>query len=159
MFQTELQTASAPQRLKPNSLSRTLAPLTAAQVCVMPDSDYMNPAQLAFFTALLSGIEVDLVSKAHRADIEIAAGSSGADPVDRASAEEEHRMALSTRARDACQLLEVRAALGRISTGEFGYCDETGDPIGIERLMIRPTTVLTTEAQQRQENRTRRFRA
>jgi len=96
MFQTELQTASAPRRLKPNSLSRTLAPLTAAQVCAMPDSDYMNPTQLAFFTALLSGIEVDLISKAHRADIEIASGSIGADPVDRASAEEEHRMALSS---------------------------------------------------------------
>jgi DnaK suppressor protein len=51
------------------------------------------------------------------------------------------------------------AALGHISTGEFGYCDETGDPIGIERLMKGPTTVLTTEAQQCQENRTRRFRA
>jgi DnaK suppressor protein len=126
MFPTELRTASAPRRLEPNSLRRTLVPLTAAQVCVMPDIDYMNPVQLAFFTALLSGIEVDLVS---------------------------------TRARDACQLVEVRAALGRISTGEFGYCDETGDTIGVERLIIRPTTVLTTEAQQRQENRTRRFRA
>ena len=158
MFQAELQAAIPPRRLMPNSLSRTPAPLTKAQVCAMPECDYMNPAQLAFFTALLAGIEADLVNKAHRADIEIAAGATGADPVDRASAEEEHRMALSTRARDACQLLEVRAALVRLSTGEFGYCDETGEPIGIERLVIRPTTVLTTEAQQRQENRTRRFR-
>lgn len=67
--------------------------------------------QLAFFTALLGGTELDLVNKAHRADIEIAAGFTGADPVDRASAEEKHRMALSTRTRDASQLLEVRAAL------------------------------------------------
>lgn len=159
MFQAELHAAPPPRRLKPNSLSRTPAPLTKAQVCAMPQGDYMNAAQLAFFTALLTGIEVALVNKAHRADIEIAAGATGADLVDRASAEEEHRMALSTPARDACQLLEVRAALVRISTGEFGYCEETGEPIGIERLMIRPTTVLTTEAQQRQENRTRRFRA
>lgn len=159
MFHPELQAAPPPRRLKPHSISRTPMPLTKAQVCAMPEGDYMNPAQLAFFTALLTEIEVDLVNKAHRADIEIAAGTTGADPVDRASAEEEHRMALSTRARDASQLLEVRAALVRISTGEFGFCDETGEPIGIERLMIRPTTVLTTEAQQRQENRTRRFRA
>lgn len=158
MFQAELQ-AAPPRPRTQNSPDRPPAMLTKAQVCAMPAGDYMNTAQLAFFTALLTGIEVDLVNKAHRADIEIAAGATGADPVDRASAEEEHRMALSTRARDACQLLEVRAALVRISTGEFGYCDETGEPIGVERLIIRPTTVLTTEAQQRQENRTRRYRA
>lgn len=157
MHQAELQ-AAPPRHRKASSPSRTPALLTKAQVCAMPDSDYMNPAQLAFFTALLTEIEVDLVNKAQRADIEIAAGAIGADPVDRASAEEEHRMALHTRARDARQLLEVRAALVRISSGEFGYCDETGDPISIERLMVRPTTVLTTEAQQRKESRTRRFR-
>ena len=159
MFHADLQAASQPRSIKPNSLSRTSQPLTKAQVCAMPDGDYMNSVQLTFFLTLLTGMELDLVNKAHRADIEIAAGANGADPVDRASAEEEHRMALNSRARDACQLLEVRAALVRISTGEFGYCNETGDPIGIERLMIRPTTVLTTEAQQRQESRTRRFRA
>jgi DnaK suppressor protein len=131
MFSTELQTASAPRRLKPNSFSRTRALLTAAQVCAMPDNEYMNPVQLALFTALLSDTELDLVNKAHRADIEIAAGSTGANPVDPASAEEEHRMALSTRGGEESQLLEVRASLGGISTGEFGYCDETGDPIGI----------------------------
>lgn len=144
---------------------RTAAPagkpvlLTEAQILAMPDNEYMGEAQLAFFSSLLTALEANLIAKAQRTDGEIAVGAAEADPVDRASIEEGHRIALSTRARDAGQLLEVRAALVRIESGEFGYCAETGEPIGIARLLIRPTTVLTTEAQQRQESMTRRFRA
>lgn len=79
---------------------------------------------------------VQRFSITHRADAEIATSAVEADPVDRASVEEEHRLALGIRARDAAQLLEVRGALARITSGEFGYCNETGDPIGIARLLI-----------------------
>jgi DnaK suppressor protein len=125
----------------------------------MPEDEYMNREQLDFFSTLLSQLEVDLLEKARRADAEIATAAAGADPVDRASAEEEHRNALSARSRDSTQLVEVRAALVRISAGEFGFCNETGEPIGIARLLIRPTSQLTIDAQQRQENMSRRFRA
>lgn len=148
-----------PQRRRTTAPARKSDLLTEAQILAMPDDEYMNALQLAFFSSLLATLEARLVAKAQRANGEIAAGAVEADPVDRASIEEEHRMALSTRARDAGQLLEVRAALVRIESGDFGYCAETGEAIGIARLLIRPTTVLTTEAQQRQESMTRRFRA
>ena len=150
---------AAPRRRKPIAPSPTGAFLTEAQVRAMPEADYMNPAQLDYFKSRLEALEVDLLDKAARTDVEIAAGATGADPVDRASAEEEHRMALASRARDAGQLIEVRAAIMRIEAGDFGYCSETGEPIGVARLLVRPTTVLTTEAQQRQETMSRRWRA
>lgn len=149
---------AAPRRRKLIAPSPAAALLTEAQALAMPEADYMNSAQLDFFKSRLEAIEVDLLDKAARADVEIAVGATGADPVDRASAEEEHRMALASRARDAEQLIEVRAALTRIAAGDFGYCSETGEPIGVARLLVRPTTVLTTEAQQRQETMSRRFR-
>lgn len=148
-----------PQRRRTPAPAHNAELLTEAQILAMPEEEYMSGLQLAFFSSLLAMLEVNLVAKAQRTDGEIAVGAVEADPVDRASIEEEHRMALSTRARDAGQLLEVRAALARIELGEFGYCVETGEPIGIPRLLVRPTTVLTTEAQQRQESMTRRFRA
>lgn len=158
MFHTELHVASTRQR-KPSTRSSVPAVLTEDQVRTMSEDQYMSPAQLAFFTSRLIKLEDDLVNRARRADAEIATSAVEADPVDRASVEEEHRLALGTRARDAAQLVEVRAALARIANGDFGYCNETGEPIGIARILIQPTTVLTTEAQQRQESRTRRFRA
>lgn len=109
----------------------------------------MNSAQLGFFKLRLVAIETDLLDKAARANVEIAVSATGADLGDRASVEEEHRMALASRARDAKQLVEVHAVLMRIAAGDFGYCSKTGEPIGVGRLLVRPTTVLTTEAQQR----------
>lgn len=150
---------AAPQRRKPIASSPAAVLLIEAQVLAMPEADYMTPAQLDFFKSRLEAIEVDLLDKAARADVEIAVGATGADPVDRASVEEEHRMALASRARDAGRLIEVRAALMRIASGDFGYCIETGEPIGVARLLVRPTTVLTTEAQQRRETISRRFGA
>lgn len=158
MIHAELHIAQ-PRRGNAAMASHTASVLTEAEVRAMPDDQYMNADQLAFFEVRLTELEANLIEKACRADVEIATGAASADPVDRASAEEEHRLVLSTRARDAGQLVEVRAALARIAAGDFGYCTETGDPIGIARLLIRPTTVLTTEAQQRQESQTRRFRA
>lgn len=150
--------AAAPRRRKLIAPSPAAVLLTEAQVLAMPEADYMNPAQLDFFHSRLGAIEIDLLDRASRADMEIAVGATGSDPVDRACVEEEHRMALVSRARDAEQLIEVRAALMRIEAGDFGYCNETGEAIGVARLLVRPTTVLTTEAQQRQEVMSRRFR-
>jgi DnaK suppressor protein len=158
MIHADLHVA-APRRRKPTVPSAVAASLTETQVLAIPEADYLNPAQLDFFRSRLAAIELDLLAKAARADAEIAVGAGGADPVDRASVEEEHRIVLASRARDAVQLIEVRAALTRIAAGDFGYCSETGEAIGVARLLIRPTTVLTTEDQQRQETMSRRFRA
>jgi len=124
----------------------------------MPGADYMNNVQLAFFKSRLHVLEEILVTRARSADVAISNSDAGADPIDRASAEEEHTIALTGRARDAAQVLTIRATLGRIERGEFGYCVESGEPIGVERLLICPTAVYTKDVQERLESRARRFR-
>ena len=73
------------------------------------------------------------------------------DPADRATIEEEHALELRTRDRERKLLKKVQAAIKRIDDSDYGYCEETGDPIGVARLMARPTATLSLEAQQRRE--------
>ena len=73
------------------------------------------------------------------------------DPADRATIEEVHALELRTRDRERKLLKKVQAAIKRIDDGDYGYCEETGDPIGVARLMARPTATLSLEAQQRRE--------
>lgn len=133
--------------------------LTETQLRRMSEEEYMGEAQKRCFRALLVALEELLEARARSSAAEIAVGSAGADPIDRASAEEEHQLAIAARARDAAQLLEVRAALKRIDADEFGWCDETGDMIGVGRLLACPTTTLCVEAQQRRESKTTRYRS
>ena len=133
--------------------------LTAAELLSMADEHYMGVAQKQCFRALLGNIKESLEERGRGSAAEIAIGGAGADPIDRASAEEEHQMAISARARDAAQLIDVRAALERIEADEFGWCIKTGEMIGIGRLLICPTATLCFEAQQRLESKTSRFRS
>ena len=73
------------------------------------------------------------------------------DPADRATLEEEHALELRTRDRERKLLKKIDQALARIDDGSYGYCEETGEPIGIQRLLARPTATLTIEAQERRE--------
>ena len=72
-------------------------------------------------------------------------------PIDRATIEEEHALELRTRDRERKLLKKVQAAIKRIDEGEYGWCAETGEPIGVARLLARPTATLSLEAQQRRE--------
>jgi DnaK suppressor protein len=134
-------------------------PRTATRLAGMVDADYMGTAQKQCFRALLTALEELLEARARTASAEIAIGSAGADPIDRASAEEEHQLAIGARARDAAQLLEIRAAIKRLDADEFGWCLETGEMIGVGRLLICPTTTLCVEAQQRRENKAMCYRS
>lgn len=139
---------------------RTPVPaLNEMQIVSMGESNYMDEAQKQFFRARLVAIEEMLQARSREAAAEIAVPAAGADPIDRASAEEEHQLALAARARDSEQLLEVRAALNRIETDDFGWCAETGEMIGVGRLLVCPTTTLCVEAQQRRESKTTRYRS
>nr|HMN66467.1 RNA polymerase-binding protein DksA [Burkholderiaceae bacterium] len=75
------------------------------------------------------------------------------DPADRATIEEEHALELRTRDRERKLLKKVQQSLARIESGDYGFCEETGEPIGIPRLLARPTATLSLEAQQRRELR------
>ncbi|HLS55136.1 MAG TPA: RNA polymerase-binding protein DksA [Zeimonas sp.] len=128
-------------------------PLTEAELLKMPDSDYMNEAQLAFFRLRLQQMEKDLLANADETTEHLRETVIVPDPADRATIEEEHALELRTRDRERKLLKKVQQSLARIDSGEYGYCEETGEPIGIPRLLARPTATLSLEAQQRRELR------
>ncbi len=127
--------------------------LTEADILKMKDEDYMNDAQLAFFKALLQKMEKDILSNAGETTEHLRETVIVPDPADRATIEEEHALELRTRDRERKLLKKVQQSLAAIESGDYGYCEETGDPIGVRRLIARPTATLSLEAQQRRELR------
>jgi DnaK suppressor protein len=151
--------AAATEYLLNRSASRSEAPIvvngkklpTEEELLRMPDSEYMNDSQLAFFKHRLQGIERELLANADETTEHLRETVIVPDPADRATIEEEHALELRTRDRERKLLKKVQSALARIEAGEYGFCEETGDPIGIPRLLARPTATLSLEAQQRRE--------
>ena len=132
--------------------------LTEAELLAMPESEYMNDKQLDFFRARLQQQKDDLLSSAGETTEHLREDTSIVpDPVDRATIEEEHALELRTRDRERKLLKKISQSLTRLDTGEYGYCDETGEPIGLQRLMARPTATLSLEAQQRRELKQKMF--
>lgn len=125
--------------------------LTAEEILKMPDDDYMNAHQLEFFRRRLTDLEKELRANADQTTVNLRETTVVPDPADRATIEEEHALELRTRDRERKLLKKVQAAIKRIDDGDYGYCEETGDPIGVARLMARPTATLSLEAQQRRE--------
>lgn len=125
--------------------------LTAEEVLAMFEDDYMNEQQLAFFRHRLSEMEAQLRANADQTTVNLRETTVVPDPADRATIEEEHTLELRTRDRERKLLKKVQAAIVRIDEGDYGYCEETGEPIGVARLMARPTATLSLEAQQRRE--------
>jgi DnaK suppressor protein len=137
---------------KPNSAAQTEDRiLTEDEIRAMSDEDYMNPAQLAFFKAKLQALEKELLKNAGETTEHLRETVLVPDPADRATIEEEHALELRTRDRERKLLKKVQQSLASIDAGEYGWCEETGEPIGIPRLIARPTATLSLEAQQRRE--------
>jgi len=130
---------------------------TEEQLLKMPESAYMNDEQLAFFRYRLQRMERELLSNAGETTEHLRETVIVPDPADRATIEEEHALELRTRDRERKLLKKVQSALQRIESGDYGYCEETGDPIGIPRLLARPTATLSLEAQQRRELKQKLF--
>ena len=130
---------------------------TEEQLLKTRDSDYMNEEQLAYFKHRLQQMEGELLQNADETTEHLRESVIVPDPADRATIEEEHALELRTRDRERKLLKKVQQALARIESGEYGYCEETGDPIGIPRLLARPTATLSLEAQQRRELKQKMF--
>lgn len=130
----------------------TLSELQSMQAC-----DYMNEVQLAFFRNLLELLRDELTENAAQTSEHLRQRNEAADPADRATQEEERTLELRTRDRERKLLKKIDAALLRIENGTFGYCEESGEPIGLARLCARPTATLCIEAQERHERRERQF--
>ncbi len=132
--------------------------LTEAELLAMPDSEYMNDKQIDFFRVRLQAQKDDLLSNAGETTEHLREDTSIVpDPADRATIEEEHALELRTRDRERKLLKKIAQSLTRLDTGEYGYCDETGEPIGLARLLARPTATLSLEAQQRRELKQKMF--
>ena len=125
--------------------------LTEEQILKMGDDEYMNQAQLDFFKARLLKMEQDLLRNAGQTTENLRETTLVPDPADRATIEEEHALELRTRDRERKLLKKVKASIASIDAGEYGWCVETGEPVGIARLLARPTATLSLEAQQRRE--------
>ncbi len=132
--------------------------LTDAELLAMPDSEYMNEKQLEFFRMKLQALKDDLLSNADETTEHLREDTSIVpDPADRATIEEEHALELRTRDRERKLLKKISQSLARLESGEYGFCDETGEPIGLGRLIARPTATLSLEAQQRRELKQKMF--
>jgi DnaK suppressor protein len=127
--------------------------LTEAQLLKMPASAYMNAEQLAFFRARLEALRDEMLANAADTGEHLKENENFADPNDRATVEEEHMLEQRVRDRERKLLKKIQSALVRLDAGDFGYCKETGDPIGLPRMLARPTAEYSIEAQERHERK------
>jgi DnaK suppressor protein len=145
-------------KLANNWKTKPVAELSDAELMAMPDSEYMNDVQMAVFRLKLSLLKQDILASAGETTEHLREDTSVVpDPADRATIEEEHALELRTRDRERKLLKKIEQSIGRIDAGDYGYCDETGEPIGVGRLLARPTATLSLEAQQRRELKQKMF--
>jgi DnaK suppressor protein len=145
-------------KLVNNWKSTPAAELTDAELLAMPDSEYMNEVQMAAFRSKLQILKRDILNSAGQTTEHLREDTSVVpDPADRATIEEEHALELRTRDRERKLLKKIEQSIARIDAGDYGYCDETGEAIGVGRLLARPTATLSLEAQQRRELKQKMF--
>ncbi|WP_271469863.1 RNA polymerase-binding protein DksA [Metapseudomonas resinovorans] len=132
--------------------------LNREELLAMPAEDYMNEAQRAFFRGLLERQREEL---RQRIDAEFGAlreVEPVSDESDLASREEQRLWRLRLLEREKRLLDKIDESLNRLASGEYGWCEESGEPIGLRRLLLRPTATLCLEAKQRQEQQERHQR-
>ena len=125
--------------------------MTESELLRAPTSQYMNSSQCAFFRERLLAMQRELLEKADLTSEHLREHDIEPDPTDQATIEEEYALELRARDRERKLLKKIEQSLRRIDDGSYGYCEETGEAIGIPRLLARPTATLTIEAQARRE--------
>lgn len=116
------------------------------------NEEYMNEMQLEYFRQKLLSWKKSLIGQSMDTLDELKQGGlNQPDQIDRASLESDKALELRTRDRARKLISKIDEALKRIEDGTYGYCEETGDPIGLERLEVRPVATLSIEAQERHE--------
>jgi len=128
-----------------NSLNSETKLLTKEHVLAAPEKDYMNEEQLAFFRNLLLELHESTLLRIHEAKEQMSQSLDSSDISDRATWEEQSSLALRIVDREQKLLPKIRQALERVRTNDFGYCLESGEPIGIPRLLVRPTAEYSAE--------------
>jgi len=126
--------------------------LTEKALLKQAKSKYMNDEQLEFFRNLMQIQKDELVNSLKATSDNLQNQEREADENDRASLEEGRWLELRIREREGKLIQKIDEALLRITDGSYGYCDESGEEIGLERLIVRPTATLSIEAKQRRES-------
>ena len=145
-------------KLANNWKSKPAEQMSDAELMAMPDAEYMNEKQMAVFRLKLAILKQDILNSAGETTEHLREDTVVVpDPADRATIEEEHALELRTRDRERKLLKKIEQSINRIDAGDYGYCDETGEPIGVGRLLARPTATLSLEAQQRRELKQKMF--
>ena len=145
-------------KLANNWKTKPVEQMSDAELLAMPDSEYMNEKQMAVFRLKLALLKQDILNSAGETTEHLREDTVVVpDPADRATIEEEHALELRTRDRERKLLKKIEQSINRIDAGDYGYCDETGEPIGVGRLLARPTATLSLEAQQRRELKQKMF--
>ena len=129
--------------------------LTETQLLKMRAADYMNDQQLSFFKHLLLKQKNELTSAIENAKKSLSESERNTDLNDVASSQEMQLLYLRTVDRQGKLLRKVNSALRYIDNGEYGYCEVSGEPIGLKRLLARPTATLSVEAKEIQEHQER----
>ena len=123
------------------------------------DEPFMNPRQREYFRAKLNAWKEDILRESRETLENLQEESQNhPDMADRASSESDRSLELRTRDRQRKLISKIDAAVKRIDDGTYGYCEETGDPIGIARLDARPIATLSLEAQESHERREKVYR-
>ncbi len=123
------------------------------------NEEFMNMRQRAYFRAKLVAWKNDILREARETLDHLAEESANhPDLADRASSETDRAIELRARDRQRKLISKIDAALQRIDDGTYGYCEETGEPIGLKRLDARPIATLSIEAQERHERREKVYR-
>ncbi len=142
---------SAPAEAAAKPAAKVNGLMSEADLIKQAKTDYMSKDQLKYFKHQLQLLGAQLRENAGATTEHLRELAVAPDPADRATLEEEHALELRARDRERKLLKKVESAIVRIDSGDYGYCEETGEPIGIQRLMARPTATLTIEAQERRE--------
>ena len=126
--------------------------LTQKQLLAMPKKDYMNDTQLAFFKNLLEEQKIELNTTILEAKRNLAENEHNTDPNDVATQQEMQQIYLRTVERQSKLLNKINKTLKLIENKDYGYCEVTGEPIGLKRLLARPTATLSVSAKEVQEH-------
>ena len=123
------------------------------------DEPFMNPRQREYFRAKLENWKEEILRESRETLDNLQEESQNhPDMADRASSESDRALELRTRDRQRKLIAKIDAAVKRLDDGTYGYCEETGDPIGIARLDARPIATLSLEAQETHERREKVYR-
>lgn len=132
--------------------------MTKEELLAAPEEDYINEQQQAFFRQLLLDLREETVESMEKAKKQLSSPPEMNDEGDHAAYEEESGLSLRILDRERRLLPKIEDAIKRIAMGEYGYCIESGDPIGIPRLLARPTAEQCAEVKALNERKEQNFR-